>query len=242
MSVDWRGTGKRGRSQATINFEQSTAASASAEGGDFWWVRRIFAVVCCYALFTNFSLHFRPAQKIQTLRLIIRHRTDDEVSTGYNHPEVLRLNSTFLCAIISIFASSNLSVSRLGRAGSNSPDAMSSSYHGNSSSSLNNEPHSLVQMSTSLIENVHPDRSCIMVQSLDSSMLGSSSGRSSSEASSVRSVIPPLNGSYKESPNRPLSVKCIALLPKIVFPFKQTKYGKIVHWWLHQRWCPFQNH
>lgn len=89
------------------------------------------------------------------------------------------------------------SVSRLGRASSNSPDAMSSSYHGNTSSSMSHESNSLVQMSTSLIENVNSDRSSIMVQSLDSSMLSSSTTRSVSEPNSVRSVIPQLNGLYQ---------------------------------------------
>lgn len=91
-----------------------------------------------------------------------------------------------------------ISVSRLGtRAGSSSPDSMSSSYHGNTSSSLNNDANTLIQMSASLIENVNTERNNIMVQSLDSTTLSSSSSlKMSSDSNSVRSVIPQLNGSY----------------------------------------------
>lgn len=88
-------------------------------------------------------------------------------------------------------------VSRLGRAGSSSPDSMSSSYHGNTSSSMNNDANALIQMSASLIDNVNNDRSNIMMQSLDPTILSSSSSsKLSSEPNSVRSVIPQLNGSY----------------------------------------------
>lgn len=86
-------------------------------------------------------------------------------------------------------------VSRLGRAGSSSPDSMSSSYHGHTSSSMKNDANTLIQMSASLIENVNSERSNIMMQSLDSSMLNSSSSsKLSSDSNSVRSVIPQLNG------------------------------------------------
>lgn len=87
-------------------------------------------------------------------------------------------------------------VSRLGRPGSHSPDSMSSSYHGNTSSSINNDANTLIQMSSSLIENVNNDQngSSIMVQSLDPTILSSPLSRSmSSEAPTARSVIPLLN-------------------------------------------------
>lgn len=76
---------------------------------------------------------------------------------------------------------------------------MSSSYHGNTSSSINNDANTLIQMSSSLIENVNNDHSngsnSIMVQSLDPTILSSPLSRSSSSdaASSTRSVIPQLN-------------------------------------------------
>lgn len=76
---------------------------------------------------------------------------------------------------------------------------MSSSYHGNTSSSINNDANALIQMSSSLIENVNNDQngsssSSIMVQSLDPTILSSPPSRSSSsEAPSARSVIPQLN-------------------------------------------------
>lgn len=88
-------------------------------------------------------------------------------------------------------------VSRLGRPGSHSPDSMSCSYHGNTSSSINNEANTFIQMSSSLIENVNTDQngsSSIMVQSLDPTILSSPLSRSSSsEVPSARSVIPLLN-------------------------------------------------
>lgn len=89
-------------------------------------------------------------------------------------------------------------VSRLGRSGSGSPDSMSSSYHGNTStiSSINNDMNTLIQMSASLMENVKSDQS-IMVQSLDPTLLSNSSTKSNSslnETTCVRSVIPQLNG------------------------------------------------
>ncbi|XP_055303021.1 centrosomal protein of 97 kDa [Sitodiplosis mosellana] len=84
-------------------------------------------------------------------------------------------------------------VSRLGRANSGSPDSMSSSYHGNTSSSLNNDANNLIQMSSSLIENVNAEKGNIMVQSLDPTILSSPSSKLTSESTSVRSVVPPLN-------------------------------------------------
>lgn len=83
-------------------------------------------------------------------------------------------------------------VSRLGRPGSGSPDSMSSSYHGNTSSSMNNDSNALIQMSTSLIENVNNEQNNIMVQSLDPTILSSPSTRIL-EPTIVRSVIPQLN-------------------------------------------------
>lgn len=72
---------------------------------------------------------------------------------------------------------------------------MSSSYHGNTSSSINNDANALIQMSSSLIENVTTDQNGgIMVQSLDPTILSSPLSRSSSsDAQNVRSVIPQLN-------------------------------------------------
>lgn len=82
----------------------------------------------------------------------------------------------------------------MGRANSSSPDSMSSSYHGNSSSSMNNEANTLIQMTSSLIENVNADQGNIMVQSFDPTILSSSQLKLTSE-SNVRSVVPQMNGS-----------------------------------------------
>lgn len=71
---------------------------------------------------------------------------------------------------------------------------MSSSYHGNTSSSMNNETNTLVQMSSSLIENVNSNAGNIMVQSLDPTILNSPSMKLTSDSISVRSVIPLING------------------------------------------------
>lgn len=59
---------------------------------------------------------------------------------------------------------------------------------------MNNDANPLVQMSSSLIENVNAERSNIMVQSLDPTILNSPSMKLTSETSNVRSVVPPLNG------------------------------------------------
>lgn len=85
-------------------------------------------------------------------------------------------------------------VSRLGRASSSSPESMTSSYHGNTSTSMNNDANSLIQMSASLIENVNIERNSIMVQSLDPTILSPPSSKILSESNSVRSVLPQLNG------------------------------------------------
>lgn len=98
--------------------------------------------------------------------------------------------SIFICSLL---------VSRLGRSGSGSPDSMSSSYHGNTSttSSMHGDVNSLIQMSASLMENVKSDQS-IMVQSLDPTILTNSTSTKSNnflnETTCVRSVIPQLNG------------------------------------------------
>lgn len=91
-------------------------------------------------------------------------------------------------------------VSRLSRPGSGSPDSMSSSYHGNTSaSSVHNDANTLIQMSTSLIENVNNDQNNLMVQSLDPNILSSSTRSSMTnsiyESNSSRSG--QLNGWYK---------------------------------------------
>lgn len=88
----------------------------------------------------------------------------------------------------------SISVSRLGRANSGSPDSMSSSYHGNTSSSINNDTNALVQMSSSLIGNVNTSKGNIMVQSLDPTILTSPAMKLISESNSVRQVVPPING------------------------------------------------
>lgn len=89
----------------------------------------------------------------------------------------------------------SISVSRLGRANSGSPDSMSSSYHGNTSSSINNDTNALVQMSSSLIGNINASKgNNIMVQSLDPTILTSPAMKLTSESSSVRQVVPPING------------------------------------------------
>lgn len=82
-------------------------------------------------------------------------------------------------------------VSRLGRSSSGSPDSMSSSYHGNTSSSISNDTNTLVEMSTSLIENVGARPNNIMVQSLDPTILRSPPSRPSD--SNTRSAIVQMN-------------------------------------------------
>lgn len=49
-------------------------------------------------------------------------------------------------------------------------------------------------MSSSLIENVNADKGNIMVQSLDPTILSSPAMKLTSETSSVRTVVPTING------------------------------------------------
>lgn len=59
---------------------------------------------------------------------------------------------------------------------------------------MNNDSNPLIQMSSSLVENVKAERSNIMVQSLDPTILNSPSMKLTSESNNVRTVVPPLNG------------------------------------------------
>lgn len=75
---------------------------------------------------------------------------------------------------------------------------MSNSYHGNTSSSINNDTNTLIQMSSSLIENVNSDQNGgLMVQSMDSTISSSPLSRSSSsDTANTRCIVPQLNDQH----------------------------------------------
>lgn len=110
-----------------------------------------------------------------------------------------------------------LIVSRLGRSSSGSPDSMSSSYHGNTSSSINNDTNTLIDMSTSLIENVTDRSNNIMVQSLDPTILSSSpSSRLLSDSSNTRAAIAQMNDQQARQSNPLASASKMVPVPEFL--------------------------
>lgn len=111
----------------------------------------------------------------------------------------------------------SLTVSRLGRSSSGSPDSMSSSYHGNTSSSVNNDSNTLIEMSTSLIENVSNMSGSIMSQSLDATILSSPTPRATvaeTSASSTRAAIAQLNDQQAKQCNPLASASKMVPVPE----------------------------
>lgn len=87
---------------------------------------------------------------------------------------------------------------------------MSSSYHGNTSSSVNND--TLIEMSTSLIENVNDRPSNIMVQSLDPTILSSPPSRVSE--CNTRSLIAQMNDQQARQANPLASASKMVPVPE----------------------------